>query len=100
MAMDVVRRNPPLPKKIRRVMEMFGDVRVDDYYWLRDDSRCHPDIISYLKEENEYADHIMSGTDRILFFALIFFIIIIILQKYCLFMFYFYFFINPNIQSN
>lgn len=42
-------------------MQMFGDVRVDNYYWLRDDSRCNPDMLSYLREENEYTDTVMSG---------------------------------------
>lgn len=65
------KRNPPVAKKVRREMKMFGDVRVDDYYWLRDDSRTNPDVISYLKEENDYAKHIMSGT--YLFDSLIFF---------------------------
>ncbi|KAK2980350.1 hypothetical protein RJ640_029097 [Escallonia rubra] len=26
---------PPVAKKVRHEMEMFGDVRIDDYYWLR-----------------------------------------------------------------
>ncbi|KAG0456887.1 hypothetical protein HPP92_022044 [Vanilla planifolia] len=41
--------------------EMFGDVRTDDYYWLRDDSRSDPEILSYLKEENDYTSQAMSG---------------------------------------
>ena len=42
-------------------MQMFGDVRVDNYYWLRDDSRCNPDMLSYLREENDYTGSVMSG---------------------------------------
>ncbi|KAL5763571.1 hypothetical protein ACOSP7_019835 [Xanthoceras sorbifolium] len=42
-------------------MELFGDVRVDNYYWLRDDSRPDPEILSYLKLENIYTDSVMSG---------------------------------------
>lgn len=54
-------RSPPVAKKVEHVMEMFGDVRVDNYYWLRDDSRCNPDMLSYLREENDYTNSVMSG---------------------------------------
>ncbi|KAJ8443950.1 hypothetical protein Cgig2_020796 [Carnegiea gigantea] len=52
----------PVAKKEKYEMEMFGDVRVDNYYWLRDDSRSNPDVLSYLRAENSYVDFIMSGT--------------------------------------
>jgi hypothetical protein len=32
---------PPVAKKVEYVMEMFGDTRIDNYYWLRDDSRTN-----------------------------------------------------------
>lgn len=54
-------RSPPAAKKVEHVMRMFGDVRVDNYYWLRDDSRCNPDMLSYLREENDYTGSVMSG---------------------------------------
>lgn len=54
-------KSPPVAKKVEHVMEMFGDVRVDNYYWLRDDSRSNPDMLSYLREENDYTDFVMSG---------------------------------------
>ncbi|CAN1848059.1 Protease 2 [Linum perenne] len=53
---------PPKAKKTEYVMEMFGDVRVDNYYWLRDDSRSCPDVLSHLKQENAYTDSIMADT--------------------------------------
>ncbi|XP_058090244.1 uncharacterized protein LOC131236807 isoform X1 [Magnolia sinica] len=52
----------PVAKKVKHAMEMFGDVRNDDYYWLRDDSRSDPEVLSYLKEENAYTDFVMAGT--------------------------------------
>ncbi|WMV13603.1 hypothetical protein MTR67_006988 [Solanum verrucosum] len=52
--------SPPTPKKLRHDMELFGDVRVDNYYWLRDDSRSNPELLSYLHEENAYTDSVMS----------------------------------------
>ncbi|THU72771.1 hypothetical protein C4D60_Mb04t15700 [Musa balbisiana] len=53
---------PPTAKKVKHEMEMFRDVRVDDYYWLRDDSRSDPDVLSYLKEENAYTNLVLSGS--------------------------------------
>ncbi|KAK9691472.1 hypothetical protein RND81_09G198900 [Saponaria officinalis] len=52
----------PVAKKENHVFEMFGDTRVDHYYWLRDDTRSNPDILSHLRSENSYADLLMSGT--------------------------------------
>ena len=48
--------NIPKAKKIPVELIQQEDVRIDNYYWLRDDSRSKEDVISYLKEENEYAD--------------------------------------------
>lgn len=55
------RRAPPVAKKVEHRMELFGDVRIDNYYWLRDDSRSDPDVLAYLRQENEYTDSVMSG---------------------------------------
>ena len=35
----------------------------DNYYWLRD--KENPEVIAYLKAENQYADSMMSGTDHL-----------------------------------
>ncbi|KAK8934592.1 hypothetical protein KSP39_PZI014478 [Platanthera zijinensis] len=51
---------PPVAKKVRYEMEMFGDVHVDDYYWLRDDSHSNPEILSYLKTEKDYTNQSLS----------------------------------------
>ncbi|KAL0336637.1 UNVERIFIED_CONTAM: Protease 2 [Sesamum radiatum] len=56
---------PPIAKKVKHDMEMFGDVRVDNYYWLRDDSRSDAQVLAYLREENAYTDHLMSGTKQL-----------------------------------
>jgi oligopeptidase B len=47
---------PPQPKKIPKVHSAHGDERIDDYYWLRDDTRKDPEVISYLEEENKYLE--------------------------------------------
>lgn len=56
--------SPPVAKKVKHVMELFGDVRIDNYYWLRDDSRSDPEVLSYLNQENAYTDSIMSDTKK------------------------------------
>lgn len=41
-------------------LEIHGDVRVDNYYWLRE--RDNPEVIAYLKAENAYVDSVMAGS--------------------------------------
>jgi oligopeptidase B len=42
---------------------VLGHVRVDDYFWLRDDRRAAPDVIAYLQAENAYADAELRHTE-------------------------------------
>ncbi|KAK4743041.1 hypothetical protein SAY87_001042 [Trapa incisa] len=56
---------PPVAKKVEHRMELFGDVRIDNYYWLRDDSRSDADVLAYLRQENEYTDSVMSATRQL-----------------------------------
>lgn len=65
MASTQTTTSPPVAKKVKHEMEMFGDVRNDNYYWLRDDSRSNPEVLSYLHQENSYTDFVMSGIDLI-----------------------------------
>ena len=48
---------PPIAKRIPNPHELHGDVREDDYYWLK--CRTNPDVIHYLEEENQYYGEIM-----------------------------------------
>ncbi len=45
---------PPVAKKIPKVDTLHGDIRVDNYYWLREKS--NPEVIAYLEAENAYTD--------------------------------------------
>ena len=47
---------PPQPKKIPKIHTAHGDERIDDYYWLRDDTRKNPEVIAYLEAENKYLE--------------------------------------------
>ncbi len=44
----------PFPKKIPKKLLMHGDLRIDNYYWLRDDNRKNKEILNYLNHENEF----------------------------------------------
>ncbi|KAL8244621.1 hypothetical protein R6Q59_010879 [Mikania micrantha] len=57
--------HPPVAKKVKHELQMFGDVRVDNYYWLRDDSRSDPEMLDYIRQENAYTDFIMSETKHL-----------------------------------
>lgn len=59
--------SPPVAKKVEHKMELFGDVRVDNYYWLRDDSRSDPEVLANLKQENDYFESAMSGIHNFIF---------------------------------
>ncbi|RWR95002.1 transmembrane emp24 domain-containing protein p24beta2-like protein [Cinnamomum micranthum f. kanehirae] len=54
---------PPVVKKVKHEMVMFGDVRNDDYYWFHDNSRSALEVLSYLKEENAYTNSVMEESD-------------------------------------
>jgi len=47
-------------KKIPTRLEKHGQVRVDEYYWLRE--RENPEVVAYLNAENEYAAKKMAHT--------------------------------------
>ncbi|MFD1926755.1 S9 family peptidase [Sporosarcina siberiensis] len=48
----------PIAKRIPHPHELHGDVRDDDYYWLKE--RTNPEVIEYVEEENLYYDEVMK----------------------------------------
>ncbi|MXY24023.1 MAG: S9 family peptidase [Acidobacteria bacterium] len=53
---------PRAPRRPHR-HELHGDVRADDYYWLRD--REDPEVLDYLKAENDWTDAALAHTARL-----------------------------------
>lgn len=47
-----------MPEKKPHKLEIHGDVRIDNYYWMKD--RDNPEVIAYLEAENAYADEVLS----------------------------------------
>ena len=54
---------PPVAKIITKTLEKFGDVRIDNYYWLND--RENPEVIDYLNKENEYYKQMTAHTETL-----------------------------------
>jgi oligopeptidase B len=54
---------PPVANVIPQELQMHGDVRVDDYFWLKE--RDNPEVISYLEAENEYTEAVMAHTEQL-----------------------------------
>lgn len=64
----------PRAKKIAKELEAHGDVRIDEYYWMRltDEQKTADkpdeqtaDVMDYLKAENAYTKKVMARTDEL-----------------------------------
>jgi oligopeptidase B len=55
--------NPPSAEKQPQVLELHGDRRIDDYFWLRDIE--NPKAIAYLEAENAYTEAMMQHTEAL-----------------------------------
>jgi oligopeptidase B len=54
---------PPAAKAIPKTLEKFGQVRTDNYYWLRE--RENPEVRKYLEAENQYTTSVMAPTVKL-----------------------------------
>lgn len=54
-------KKPPTAKTLPHTLSKHGDIRIDNYYWLRE--KKNPDVLQYLKDENEYTEQIMGHTE-------------------------------------
>lgn len=50
----------PIAKKIPHQLEQHNQQRVDNYYWMRDDSRKDTEILAHLNAENTYCDAMLA----------------------------------------
>jgi len=58
----------PMPERKPARLELHGDVRIDNYFWLKE--RDNPDVIAYLDAENAYTEKMMApmhGMQELLF---------------------------------
>lgn len=49
---------PPMAQKIPYKLEKHGDIRIDDYFWMKE--RDSKNVLDYLKAENRYTSYEMS----------------------------------------
>ena len=54
---------PPVAAVRPHRFDEHGNVRVDQYYWLRD--RDNPEVIKYLQDENAYTKAVMAHTEAL-----------------------------------
>lgn len=50
----------PQAKKIEKILEIHGDTRIDNYFWMNE--KENPEVIKYLEEENAYEEAMMQDT--------------------------------------
>ncbi|NNK81135.1 MAG: oligopeptidase B, partial [Flavobacteriales bacterium] len=72
-AEKMVDTQAPMAEKVPHELEKHGDVRVDEYYWLKlsDEQKLaqEPDeqtkkVVDYLNAENDYTKEVMSHTEK------------------------------------
>lgn len=49
---------PPVAKVIPKELKLFGDTRVDNYFWMRE--RENPDVMAYVTAENAYTEAVFQ----------------------------------------
>ncbi len=54
---------PPVAKIIPKQLDKHGHVRTDNYYWLRE--RENPEVLNYLKAENDYTSAATAHTQAL-----------------------------------
>ncbi len=53
---------PPIAKKVPKTTKIHGYTVVDDYAWLVDKDKKNPEVLVYLKAEDDYANAMMKST--------------------------------------
>ncbi|MBO0797982.1 MAG: S9 family peptidase, partial [Blastocatellia bacterium] len=54
---------PPVAKKVPKTTRIHDYTVVDDYAWLEDKSKTDPEVLAYLKAEDDYADSVMKPSE-------------------------------------
>ena len=62
-ASATARANAPTAEQRPVKLEAHGEIRVDPYYWLRDDSRQDPEVLAHLAAENAYTQAVLAHTE-------------------------------------
>lgn len=54
---------PPVAQVIPDTMSEFGNMRIDNFFWMKD--RSNPAVMDYLIAENKYCDTVMAQTGKL-----------------------------------
>jgi oligopeptidase B len=54
---------PPMARVVPKADTLHGDVRIDNYFWLRE--RSSPEVIQYLEAENQYTEAMTKHTKKL-----------------------------------
>ncbi|MBN1970768.1 MAG: hypothetical protein JXR48_08535, partial [Candidatus Delongbacteria bacterium] len=52
---------PPKAKKIPYIREIHGQKLIDNYHWLRDETRAKPEVLQLIEEENKYTESVLEN---------------------------------------
>ena len=64
----------PVAKKVKKVLEIHDDQRIDNYFWMRlsdeqketeQPDQQTQDVLDYLHAENDYRKHVMKPTEKL-----------------------------------
>ncbi|EYU14826.1 protease II [Photorhabdus aegyptia] len=56
---------PPKAMKQPHHITIHDDTRIDDYYWMRDDTRKDQKVIDYLTAENKYTEQVLKPGEQL-----------------------------------
>ena len=59
---NMIAVNTPAARKQPKMLEIHGDVRTDNYFWLRE--RENEEVLDYLRKENEYYNTLTAHTSE------------------------------------
>lgn len=62
-AQTAASQGPPHARQVAKVDTLHGEVRTDNYFWLRE--KTNPDVTAYLEAENAYTAEEMRHTDAL-----------------------------------
>jgi len=56
---------PPVAQQHEKILSIHGQDRMDEYYWIRDDTRKDPDVLKLLAAENAYTKAVMAHSEQL-----------------------------------
>ena len=57
--------SPPIANQVDTWIGSGDRRRLDEYYWIRDDSRTDPQVLGLLEAENDYTAQVLAHTEKL-----------------------------------